>query len=148
MKQAIFAGRLGQDAELRYTPDGTPVCGFSLAVEGRKRTEEPTWVSCNIWRERAEKIQPHLKKGGFVTVTGEVHVRTWKDREGQLHAGMVVDVQELTFGGSPQRQEPTGQERASGDYLTDQQIAADRRRQQAQKSQPQTEAPFDDDIPF
>jgi single-strand DNA-binding protein len=33
----ILVGNLGRDPELRYTPDGTPVCSFSLATNEKRR---------------------------------------------------------------------------------------------------------------
>ena len=32
----ILVGNLGRDPELRYTPQGTPVCSFSLATNERR----------------------------------------------------------------------------------------------------------------
>jgi len=33
----ILVGNLGRDPELRYTPQGTPVCSFSLATNERRK---------------------------------------------------------------------------------------------------------------
>ena len=33
----ILVGNLGRDPELRYTPQGTPVCSFSMATNERRK---------------------------------------------------------------------------------------------------------------
>lgn len=83
MKTGTFAGRLGADAELKYTPAGAAVAEFSLAVTVRHKDREPTteWISCSLWADRGEAMAQYLTKGSALTVTGDVSTHAWIDRQ-------------------------------------------------------------------
>jgi len=40
LNKIMLIGNLGQDPELRYTPEGNPVANFSIAVTYRRRVNE------------------------------------------------------------------------------------------------------------
>jgi single-strand DNA-binding protein len=78
--------RIGNDPEVKLTPNGDQVMELSLAYNyGKKGTDgkKPTqWVSAALWGSRAEKLGPYLKKGNQVFVALSdvfVHVYTRKD---------------------------------------------------------------------
>jgi single-strand DNA-binding protein len=105
MRQGFFVGRVGNDAEITYTLQGIAVTKFSLAIdngkdkEGEKRAA--TWIKCAIWRDRAEKLGPYIKKGIVVAVSGDVDARAWSDKNsGEARCQMEVNVNQFTFGGS------------------------------------------------
>ncbi len=105
MKLGIFVGRVGGDAELTYTPTGIPVAKFSIAIDNGKDKEgekkNATWVKCAIWRDRAEKLAPHIKKGNMVAVEGEVEARAWNDKgSGEARCSLELNVDKFTFAGS------------------------------------------------
>jgi single-strand DNA-binding protein len=124
MNFGTFAGRLGEDATLRYTPSGTPVLGFSIAVDGRKKNGDKTttWVEATIWEERAEKLQEHLTKGTSVVVSGPVHARAYTNKAGDVVAKQCVTVRELTFMGRAQRDEKPGKSVAAVEDTLDDDI--------------------------
>jgi single-strand DNA-binding protein len=105
MNYGHFAGRLGRDAELRYTQDSKPVANFVLAVDtGWGDRKETLWIDCSLWGERAEKLQPHLVKGKQLTVSGDIGLRTFQKRDGSTGATITLNVQRLTLqGGGEQR---------------------------------------------
>lgn len=78
----IVTGRLGADPELRYTPQGTAVCTFSLAVDrsftNAKGERETDWLDVVVWRQAAESAAQHLKKGRLITVEGRIQTRTYE----------------------------------------------------------------------
>ena len=93
-----FTGRLGQDAELRYSPDGKAIASFSVAVEsgyGDKKTT--TWPRCAMFGKRGEAVAPYLKKGTQVAISGELSERKWKDKEGAERSTLEVRVNDLTL---------------------------------------------------
>lgn len=104
MNQAHFAGRIGRPAELRHTPNGKAVAGFSLAVDERKGGEKSTlWIDCSVWGDRAEKLAGYLTKGTCIAVAGEVGVRTYEARDGGTKSALTCNVRELTLLGGGER---------------------------------------------
>ncbi len=74
-----FSGRLGKDAETRYTASQKAITNFSLAVDiGWGENKKTMWLSCGIWGDRGEKGAPYLTKGAAVTVTGEIELREYE----------------------------------------------------------------------
>ncbi|NIV32663.1 MAG: single-stranded DNA-binding protein [Anaerolineae bacterium] len=94
-QRVTLIGRVGQDPQMRYTPDGVAVTSFSLATtetiskttfDGRDRTcpqgwkesynaknwELTTWWRVTCWRKMAETINQYLSKGQQVFVEGVV----------------------------------------------------------------------------
>jgi single-strand DNA-binding protein len=97
-------GRLTRDPELRYTPQGTPVCHFRIAVSRSYKTpnstewkEEVAFVPCTVWRETAERCGQRLKKGSPVFVEGRLKSRDWQTKEGQKRTDLEVDVLKIQF---------------------------------------------------
>lgn len=88
VNKVILVGNLGRDAELRYTPGGAPVAGFSLATtevwndKGGQRQEKTEWHRISIWGKTAESLQEYLVKGKQVLVEGRIQYRDWTDKDG------------------------------------------------------------------
>ena len=67
--KVILAGNLTRDPEMRYTPKGTAIAKFGLAVnrtwksETGETKEEVTFVDVEAWDKQAEVIAQYLKKG-------------------------------------------------------------------------------------
>jgi len=106
MNNSVFAGRVGNDAELTYTKDGKAVASFSVAVDNGKDREgekrKPTWVKAVLWEKRAEALAPHIKKGSMVVVSGRVSSEAWISKQsGDVESKIVITVNDFTFGGSP-----------------------------------------------
>ena len=138
MKQIFVVGRVGNDAEVTYTPNGLAVAKFSIAVDNGKdkdgNRKAATWVKCAIWRERGEKLAPHIKKGSVVAVSGDVDARAWTDKNsGEARCQMEINVNQFTFGGG---------KTDSGDEAPAQAAATS-------KAQDRASQPIDsEDIPF
>lgn len=99
-----IVGRLTRDPELRYTPQGTPVCHFRVAVgrsykapNSNEWKEEVAYVPCTVWRETAERCGQRLKKGSPVFVEGRLKSREWQTKEGQKRSDLEVDVLKIQF---------------------------------------------------
>jgi len=80
----ILSGHLGQDPNLRYTPNGTAVCTFSLAeAYGKKENRQTQWHRVVVWGDLAEAVADNFKKGDAIQVEGPYRSRKWTDKEGQ-----------------------------------------------------------------
>ena len=86
VNKAILVGRLGGDAETRYTQGGTPVSRFSLAMNRQWRDaerqvhEETDWIYVVLWKN--ENLATYLTKGAKLYVEGRIQTRSYDDNEG------------------------------------------------------------------
>jgi single-strand DNA-binding protein len=84
-------GNCGKDVEMRFTPSGSPVATFSVAVNhtytdssGEKK-QETEWFNCVCWNRLAETVNQYLGKGQNVYVSGRLKTRSWVSDDGQKH---------------------------------------------------------------
>lgn len=91
LNKVMIIGNVGRGPELRYTPNGTPVVNFSVAVgrqwktpEGERR-EATEWFNVVAWRDLAEICDQMLSKGRRVYIEGSLQTRSWEDQGGQRH---------------------------------------------------------------
>jgi len=86
LNKVILIGRLTQDPELRYTPNGTPVTSFTLAVDrqftNRQGERETDFINIVVWQKLAENCANHLGKGRLVAVDGRLQIRSFDDSQG------------------------------------------------------------------
>jgi len=86
VNKAILVGRLGSDAETRFTQSGTPVSRVSLAMNrqwtdsDKQVHEETDWMSIVIWNK--ENLAAYLTKGTKLYVEGRLQTRSYDDKEG------------------------------------------------------------------
>jgi single-strand DNA-binding protein len=107
MHSITLAPRLGRDPKLRYTPDGTPVCTFSVTDNGR--CDKPVWFRVTAWRRLAEVYGEYLTQRREVVVQGRLQgddaggPRIWTGNDGQPRASFEVTAQSVEFLGGGQR---------------------------------------------
>lgn len=99
----IVVGNLGRDPELRYTPQGTAVCSFTMASNERRRDkggeqqDVTTWFRVTVWGKQAETVSKYLTKGRSVYVEGRLHVEEWTDRDGKSRHTLEVNASDVQF---------------------------------------------------
>lgn len=99
--KVIMIGNLTKDPELRYTPQGTPVCSFRIAVNNRTkkgdRAENDTlFIGVVTFGKQAETASKYLSKGSGVLVEGRLQERRWESG-GQQKSLMEIVSRELKF---------------------------------------------------
>jgi single-strand DNA-binding protein len=147
VNKAILVGRLGADAETRYTPSGTPVSRVSLAMnrqwtDNEKQVHEDTdWMQIVIWKR--ESLAAYLTKGTRLYVEGRLQTRSYDDKDGVKRYVTEVIAQNIVLlggNGNGQSHRTEGENRsASGKPsggLRD------------HESEPEDQGITDDDIPF
>jgi len=101
-----LVGNLGRDPELRYTPQGTPVCSFSLATNERRKDktgemqDQTTWFRVTLWGRQAETASQYLSKGRPVYIEGRLRVEEWTDRDGKPRHTLEVHATDMQFIGA------------------------------------------------
>lgn len=74
-----FIGNLTKDPELRYTPTGTAVASFNLAVNHKyKDTKETLFLPIVIFGKMAEVTAKYLSKGSQALIEGRLTERSWE----------------------------------------------------------------------
>ncbi len=86
--KVILLGNLTRDPDLRYTPNGLPVCEFPLAVHHRYRLheelkEEVCFIDIVASGKVAERSKSFLQKGAQVLVDGRLSQKRWETAEGK-----------------------------------------------------------------
>ena len=99
----IVVGNLGKDPELRYTPQGTAVCSFTMASNERRKDKNgmqqdfTTWFRVTVWGKQAETVSKYLSKGRSVYVEGRLHLEEWTDRDGKQRYTLEVNATDVHF---------------------------------------------------
>lgn len=97
MNSVILIGRLTAEPTLRYTPSGTAVTNFSLAVDKRKREDGADFFECVAWQKTAELIAQYLGKGRKCGIQGRLQSRTWEATDGTKRKVTEVVVESVEF---------------------------------------------------
>lgn len=84
--KVILAGNLTRDPEMRYTPKGTAVARFGLAINRTWKNEtgetqnEVTFVDVDAFGRQAEVICQYMKKGRPFLMEGRLKLDQWEDK--------------------------------------------------------------------
>lgn len=98
-----IVGNLGRDPELRYTPQGTPVCSFTLATNERRKDRAgesqdiTTWFRVTLWGRQAETASQYLTKGRPIYIEGRLRVEEWTDKDGRQRYTLEVHATDMQF---------------------------------------------------
>lgn len=110
LNKVILMGRICRDLELKHTPNNTPVCAFSLAVDrdrkdanGNKVTD---FLECTAWSKTAEFMHSYMGKGQLIAVVGAVQTRKWTDKNGNNRVSVEIKVDEAHFAESKKDKTP------------------------------------------
>jgi single-strand DNA-binding protein len=97
LNNITIVGNLTRDPELRFTPNGTPVASFGIAVNKRTQNKESgEWINeadfFNVvaWYKLAENCAESLSKGDRVLLSGRLSQDNWDDKEGQKRSSFKI----------------------------------------------------------
>jgi single-strand DNA-binding protein len=102
INHVILMGNLTRDPELRQTPNGQSVCGFSLALNRSYRNQNDEWqdatdyVDIVAWAALGERVAQYLTKGRRCLVQGRLQSRSW-EQDGQKRSKVEVIASDVTF---------------------------------------------------
>ncbi len=150
LNKVMLMGNLTRDPEISYTPKGTAIAKFALAInrnyttEGGEKREEVTFVDCEAYARVAEVVGEFCKKGRPLFVEGRLKLDTWDDKQtGQKRSRMKVVVETVQLLGA--------RETLSGQTAEEADAAAARRKAPSSAPRPPADPDLDaaaDDIPF
>jgi len=103
LNRVFLIGRLTADPNLRFTPQGTSVATFTLAVDtvsltpsGERRTNTD-FIDVVVWRKQAVNVANYLKKGRLVFVEGRLAIRSYETQDGQKRKKAEVIARQVKF---------------------------------------------------
>jgi len=151
LNRVVLVGRLTKDPELRYTPNGTPVATFTLAVNrtftNQSGEREADFINCVAWRRIAENTANFLKKGSLAGVDGRLATRNYENQQGQRVFVTEVQAESVQFLDSKNKNSNSNN---GTQYNQQNQFNNDQYNQQQPPNQPNNN-PIDindDDLPF
>ena len=103
--EITLVGNLVDEVEMRFLPNGTPVCKFRVASTPRKFNRDTNaweddkdaalFLTCSVWRQAAENAAESLQKGMRVVIQGRLKSRSYEDREGVKRTVFEVEAEEV-----------------------------------------------------
>jgi len=116
LNKVFLMGNLTKDPEMRYTPGGTGVARFGLAVnrvynssDGEKK-EDTCFVDIVAWDKLAEVCSEHLAKGRLILVEGRLQYQSWESDDGAPRHKIEVVAQNIQFLGGKSEEKSEGVE--------------------------------------
>lgn len=114
-------GRITRDAEVRFTPSGTPIMTFSIANErsykkGDEWKKEVSYFDIVVWGKRAEGYGAQLTKGTQVVVVGALQQRRWETDDGQKRSKVEIVAEHVLFAQYIKSGANAGGQAAAEDY--------------------------------
>ena len=147
VNKVILIGNLGNDPEVRYTPNGNAVANITLATSTTWRDkqsgdlqERTEWHRIAFFNRLAEIVGEYLHKGSKVYIEGSLRTRKWQDKSGIDRYTTEIIANEMHMLDSRNGANPPNQSHDAGD--------SSQAPSQSQAAPQADAANFDDDIPF
>jgi single-strand DNA-binding protein len=112
LNKVMLIGNVGRDPEIRHLESGVAVVTLPIATSERFKDrngdvkEQTEWHNVVFWRNLAEIVEKHVRKGSQVFIEGRLRTKTWEDPNGQKRYAteIVADTMRL-LGRRPEGQE-------------------------------------------
>lgn len=100
MNKIILIGRITKDPELIHINEGEgQYCRFSLAVERRYKNsegiKEVDFIPVCTWSKSAEYVSSYIKKGDLLSISGNLRISSYEDKEGKKKYSSEVIAEEV-----------------------------------------------------
>jgi len=152
LNKVILIGNLGKDPETKVTQNGKSVARFSIATTETWKTQEgekqqkTEWHQIVAWNKLAEIVGKYLRKGKQVMIEGRIQYREYTDNDNvkrnftEIQCDNLVMLGRAEDGNNYGYGEDTYKGKSGGGTAT--------APQNSPQSAPQSNADYDDDIPF
>lgn len=114
LNKVQLIGNLGKDPETRFTPKGSKVCNFTIAVNRRWKVgdevkEAVDWFNVEAWGKLGEFGQSYLGKGRLVYVEGSLRTNRY-EHEGETRYYTKVIARQIQLLDHKPEEEPVVEE--------------------------------------
>jgi single-strand DNA-binding protein len=89
LNKVMLIGNVGKDPEIRHLENDVAVVTLPIATTERFKDrsgtvkEQTEWHNVVFWRNLAEIVEKHVRKGSQVFIEGRMRTRNWEDQSGQ-----------------------------------------------------------------
>ena len=153
VNKVILIGTLGKDPDIKQLNNGSTVCNMILATteswldnNGQKK-EKTEWHKVVLFGRLAEVAGEYLSKGSKAYIEGKLATRKWQDQSGQDRYTTEVNGNQMQMLGGNTRQGQQGsapmEQQGKPAPPQNQKVAATKF-----TADIQSDAEFDDDVPF
>jgi len=103
INKVILIGNLGQNPEIKYTPNGQAICNLSIATneswtdKNGQKQEKTEWHRVVVFGKLAELCSQYLQKGRQAYIEGKLQTRSWQDKDNQTRYTTEVVAQSVQF---------------------------------------------------
>jgi single-strand DNA-binding protein len=111
LNKVFLIGNLTRDPELRYTPSGTAIASFGIAVnrnwkgQSGEKKEEVCFVDISMFGRPAEVINEYFSKGNPIFIEGRLRFEQWETKDGQRRNALKVIAENFQFLGKTKKGE-------------------------------------------
>ena len=100
--RVILAGNVTKAVEIRYTPTGTAIGNFSIAINRKWKQDSETksevsYFDIVVFGKTAEVCSQYIGKGSSVLIEGKLRQNVWKNKEGQNRSKVEVIADSVNF---------------------------------------------------
>lgn len=158
LNRVQLIGNLTRDPELRYTPNGTAVCSFSVATnrnwttDSGEKKEEAEFHRVVAWNKLAEICSQFLVKGRKVYLEGRLSTRSWNAQDGTQRTTTEIIITDMILLDSRRNEEEKFEEPAQEEDKKTQRKSAKEEKPKEEPESPEEEGSSEevspDDIPF
>ena len=159
LNKVMLMGNLTRDPEIKYTPKGTAIANFGIAInrvftpEGGEKREEVTFIDLEAFGRTAEIIGEYFKKGRPIFIEGRLKLDSWDDKTtGKKMSKLRVVVDSFEFLGSREGGGGGGEEGGGSSHSAPARSSAPpQRRAPSSPPRPPADPDLDvqaDDVPF
>lgn len=98
INKIILEGNVVADGEVRHFGEKGIELSFTIANNyGYGDYKKTTFIKCKMYGKRGEAVAPYVKKGGRVTVEGNICIDTY-EKEGERKYITYIKINELSLG--------------------------------------------------
>lgn len=107
LNKVFLIGNLTRDPELRFTPQGTAIAKFGIAVNRQYKgsdgefKKEVNFFNIIVWGKAGENCSKFLSKGRSVHVEGRLQNRTYETQDKQKRTVTEIVADGVQFLGGP-----------------------------------------------
>ncbi len=103
MNKVSILGTITRDIEIKYTPAGTEIVSFGIAVNEKWKNKEgqiqekANFFECSAFSATARNINQYFRKGSRILIDGSLDFQSWTSQTGEKRSRVGIKVDRFDF---------------------------------------------------